>query len=55
MHRYAERQHLAAAGVARARTLGACAMPAASWQSTPFIGVNSTDTKPAEPRPLLSP
>lgn len=56
MHRHAERQYLAAAGVAaRVRGLGACAMPTAgSWSITPFPGVNTTDPKPDRPRPLVT-
>ena len=56
MHRHAERQYLAAAGVgARVRGLGACAMATAgSWSITPFTGVNTTDPKPERPRPLVT-
>jgi hypothetical protein len=50
-------QHHALAGVARARQLRGCAMPAtASWSTVSpiaLVTVNGTDPKP-RPRPLVS-
>jgi hypothetical protein len=57
MHRHpVQRQYLAAAGVARVRVPGSCAMPTAgSWSITPFLAVNP-DRKHGWPRrPVTSP
>lgn len=56
MHRLTQHHLVVAAGVARARILGGCAMPAAaSWSFTQYVfGVN-TDPKPVPRHLLISP